>query len=120
MTRYPVPEARKLVPGEKLATTVNGRRILVVNVEGELAAVGNICAHQGGPIADGGIFDEFSARVIDGEAQEFIASRQNIVACPWHGWEYDLKTGQCLWNRKYRIATYKVETDPDGTVNVCM
>jgi nitrite reductase/ring-hydroxylating ferredoxin subunit len=28
--------------------------------------------------------------------------------CPWHGYEYDLKTGECIGNRKLKLKNYKV------------
>ena len=41
-----------------------------------------------------------------------------MIACPWHGWEYDLRTGECLWNPRYRVRVYAVEIKDDGTVTV--
>lgn len=121
MERFPVAEAANLGPGEKVVTQIRGRPVVIVNVDGELCALGGICAHQSGPLHKGGVFDEFQARVLDGgKVQEYIASKGTVLACPWHGWEYDVRTGKCLWNERYRVATYRVERSSDGQVVVVM
>lgn len=121
MERYIVPEARHLGPGEKVVVQLRGRPVVIVNVGGELYAIGGICAHQSGPLHMGRVFDEFQARVVDGgRVQEYIASKGTVLACPWHGWEYDARTGKCLWSERYRVATYRVERGPDGEVAVVM
>lgn len=53
---------------------VEGHDIAVFLVDGVVRAVGNQCLHTGGPLADG--------QVVDG-----------CVVCPWHGWVYDLASG---------------------------
>jgi nitrite reductase (NADH) small subunit len=58
-----------------LAVRVGDRRIAVFLVDGTVHAVDNQCLHTGGPLADG--------TVVDG-----------CVICPWHGWVYELATGQ--------------------------
>ncbi len=91
--------------------TVGNRKVVVVNMDGNLRAVGGVCAHQAGPVWMGGIFDDVRARVEDGQVVEYVARQRGVIACPWHGWEYELETGRCLWNSRYRIATYRVERD---------
>ena len=39
--------------------------------------------------------------------QKFSEERVNFV-CPWHGYEYDIKTGECAGNRKLRLRSYEV------------
>lgn len=117
MRRWPVPEANDLKPGEKILTKVMNRVIAIVNVDGELFSVGNVCGHQGGPVATGGLFDDVRAQVdSDGEVVEYVASPGSVISCPWHGWEYDVRTGECLWNKRFRIATFRVQRDEDGSV----
>jgi nitrite reductase (NADH) small subunit len=62
-----VNEAGEFPCGEKT--------ICVANVNGEISAMDNICLHRGGPLGQG---------VISG----------GKVVCPWHGWEWDPKTGE--------------------------
>ena len=47
----------------------------------------------------------------DGEVREYFADGVQVIACPWHGWEYDLATGEALWNRARRLRAAKVEVD---------
>ena len=55
--------------------TVEGRWIALFNVEGAYHALDALCLHQGGPLAEGTL------------------SSQCIVTCPWHGWQFDVRTG---------------------------
>jgi len=65
-------------PGNGLELTAAGRIIALFNVDGQFHAMDGICAHAGGPVAKG---------TLDG----------TIVTCPWHGWQYEVRTGQhCL------------------------
>src|SRR5918993_210697 len=54
---------------------VNGENICVANVEGKYYAIGSICTHEGGPLADGTL-----------EGYE--------VECPWHNSKFDVRTGE--------------------------
>jgi len=54
-----------------------GRRVAVFRVEGRLHALDGTCPHRGGPLGEG---------TLSG----------SVVACPWHGWRFDVRTGQCL------------------------
>jgi nitrite reductase (NADH) small subunit len=54
----------------------NGQEIALYNLEGEIYALENLCPHMGGPLGEGDIED-------------------SIVTCPWHGWQFDIKTGDC-------------------------
>jgi nitrite reductase (NADH) small subunit len=68
----------------------SGKTICVANVNGEISAMDNICLHRGGPLGQG---------VISG----------GKVVCPWHGWEWDPKTGQAGPGGKVAVYPVKVE-----------
>ena len=59
--------------------TVNGKEVLLFNLRGEISAIGNICLHKGGPLSEGKIAEKYEGAY--------------YVTCPWHGWEYNIKTG---------------------------
>ena len=64
------------IPSSQMkAAEVNGEKICVVNVEGKYYAIGNVCTHEGGPLADGTL-----------EGYD--------VECPWHGSKFDVRTGK--------------------------
>jgi nitrite reductase/ring-hydroxylating ferredoxin subunit len=100
---------------------VAGTEIGIYNVGGQLHAVRNVCADQGGPLCQGEVFDRIEADFNqDHTLHEYIKEQGALVACPWHGWEYDLVTGRCLWNPRFRVRVYPVEIASDGTVKVMM
>ena len=121
MPAYIVPEAKGLEPGQKVVVSVQGREIGIFNVAGRLHAVRNVCPDQSGPLCQGDIFGRIDAEVTpDRQLREVLLNDRPVIACPWHAWEYDLETGECLWNPRYRVKVYAVEVAPDGTVTVTM
>src|SRR5260370_41770743 len=89
--KYVVAAVEEIPPGQRKIVDVGGRSVGVFNVGGEFFAVLNRCPHQGGPLCKG----ETLGFLRPGEVGEFQYSRAGeIVRCPWHGWEYDLRTGQ--------------------------
>ncbi len=71
---------------------VKGRRIALANIEGRLFAIDNVCIHRGGPLGQG---------FLDGY----------LVQCPWHGWHYDMRTGECAFNSNAKLASYEVKVE---------
>lgn len=101
-----------------MMVTVSGREIGVYQVEGKLYAARNRCPHQGGPVCTGGLFEKIDAEVLpDRSIREFIAEGgKHVLACPYHGWEYDLRDGRCLWNKNFHLQTYAVRADEAGNI----
>lgn len=121
MPSYIVPEAKDLQPGQKVLVRVQGREIGIFNVAGRLHAVRNACADQSGPLCQGDIFGRIDSEITsDRRIREVLRNDRPVIACPWHAWEYDLETGECLWNPRYRVRVYPVAVAPDGTVTVTM
>ncbi len=121
MPSYIVPEAKDLQPGQKVLVRVQGREIGIFNVAGRLHAVRNVCPDQSGPLCQGDIFGRMDAEVTsDRRIREVLWNDRPVIACPWHAWEYDLETGECLWNPRYRVRVYPVAVTADGTVTVTM
>ena len=106
------------VPGDRaLIVDVDGREIGVFRVGEELFAVRNRCPHQGGPVAEGGVFPALRARHSPGEIEEYYDYDNPVVACPWHGWEFDLRSGSCLADPARRVAIYEVVVR-DGELSI--
>jgi len=80
-----VAEVTDLQPGKGKTVTAGDRELALFNVDGKFHCIGNSCPHRGGPLGEG---------VLDG----------NVVTCPWHGWRFDVTTGQSPL-----IPTAKVE-----------
>jgi nitrite reductase/ring-hydroxylating ferredoxin subunit len=110
MTRHVVATIDQIPPGERMLVTVNGREIGIFNVDGEYFAVGNRCPHNGASLCKGRIVGLVEAN----EPGSYQFSRKGeLVRCPWHGWEFDLRTGKsrCEPDRtKVRSYDLKVES----------
>jgi nitrite reductase/ring-hydroxylating ferredoxin subunit len=66
-----------------------GRVVALFNVEGEFHALDGVCPHAGGPLGEGVL-------------------RGNIVTCPWHGWQFDVTTGQHCLNANLKHQAFPV------------
>jgi 3-phenylpropionate/trans-cinnamate dioxygenase ferredoxin subunit len=74
---------------------IEGHRIALFNLDGEIYAIDNTCTHVGGPLSLG--------RVENDE-----------VECPWHGSRFDIKTGEVrMFPAKEDVATYHVRVTGD-------
>ncbi|MBT5877374.1 MAG: Rieske (2Fe-2S) protein [Candidatus Latescibacteria bacterium] len=119
MPRHIVANVDEIPPGERKVLEVDGRSIGVFNVDGEFYAIRNRCPHQGGPVCEGYLTGFLKARI----PGEYTYTRQGeILRCPWHGWEFDVKTGQSWIDpKKVRTRSYPahvssasaVQSDPD-------
>ena len=112
--RHVVARVDEVPEGERLIVEVGGRSIGVFNIDGEFFALRNRCPHLGGPLCEG----EILGLVHSSEPGDvrFDASRK-LLTCPWHGWEFDIKTGQSYFNPRLRARRYDVEVqqeDPAG------
>jgi nitrite reductase (NADH) small subunit len=117
----PVVRVDELLPGEKKVIELDGLVVGVFNVEGEWYALEGVCPHQGGPLCDGGTFRHLDARVTpERRIKKFFRSEaHNIVACPWHGYEFDIRTGECLVNPVYEVRTFPTHVE-DGMVHIVL
>jgi nitrite reductase/ring-hydroxylating ferredoxin subunit len=122
--RVVVCRAEELGPGERrIVVPFRGKAgIGVFNVDGEFHALRNICPHKQGPLCLGRVSYRIEAELPPsaGPLVDETRSRQTdqlILRCPWHVWEFDLKTGECLVDPKARVKTYPVVIE-DGCLVV--
>ena len=110
MARYVVATVDEIPPGGRKVVEVAGRSIGVFNVGGEFFALRNRCPHQGGPLCLGRL-GGFVTASAPGEYEYSRAGE--ILQCPWHGWEFDLRTGQSWFDpARTRVARYQVTVEP--------
>lgn len=111
MPKYVVATVDEIPPGERKIVEVGGRSLGVFNVAGEYYALRNSCPHEGGPLCVGPICGFVSSEM----PGEYHYSRQGeIVRCPWHGWEFDIKTGQSWFDpRRVRVRSYEITVEPE-------
>ncbi len=108
--------AAELPPGARVIAEVKGRSVGVFNVGGAITAVLNLCPHELAPVCLGRV----GGTTLPSAPGEWCWGREGeILACPWHGWEFDLTTGIALTDAKVRLRRYPVEVE-GGTVYVVM
>lgn len=64
----------------------------ICNIEGSIHALSGYCLHQGGPLGQGNI--------VDGR-----------VVCPWHAWEFDVRTGENVDDPFQCVAKFEVKVE---------
>lgn len=107
----------ELPPGERRIVEVEGRSIGVFNVDGDLRALTNVCPHQRAPLCEGELTGTTEADGVD----EVAWTRDGeVLRCPWHGWEFDVTTGESVFNpHRWSVTTYETDVleDPDAAAD---
>ena len=84
--------------GQPTLVDLDSTRIVLARVGHAVYACGDVCAHRGGPLSQGKLSG-------------------HRLACPWHGWMYDVRTGQCLFpGRGHAVPVYPARIDGDAVV----
>lgn len=94
----PIARASDCPPGSGHELLAGDRIIALFNVRGKFYALDGICPHQGGPLGKGCLTD-------------------GVVSCPWHGWRFDVRTGQHQASKTLVQPGYEVRVQ-DGVVEV--
>jgi nitrite reductase/ring-hydroxylating ferredoxin subunit len=96
--------------GARRFVMVGDREVGIVLWRGDFFAYENRCIHQGGPVCEGTVIGRVEVIVDEsGRAvgQRFDDDDPHLV-CPWHGVEYELRTGECVVDRRRRLRRYHV------------
>ena len=106
--RHVVCAAADLRPGERRLVQVRGRSIGLFNVDGRYYALHNGCPHKGGPLCEGRI----GGTTLPTREHEFVYGREGcILRCAWHGWEFDIRTGQCIGDPTVKARTFPTSVE---------
>ncbi|MGD1059835.1 MAG: Rieske (2Fe-2S) protein [Methanomassiliicoccales archaeon] len=103
MTKAKIGRQTDFPPGKLCGIDVNGKMVLVVTVDGKLCAVDGICTHMGGHLWEGKLIG-------------------NVVKCPRHGSEFDLRTGKVMkgpwvpFGKAHDLNSYQVGIEGDDVV----
>jgi len=110
MAKHVVAALGDIPSGTRKLTQVNGRSIVVFNLGGEFFALNNRCPHRGGSLFQGrqtGLVES------DGPGHYCYSRPGEIIRCPWHGWEFDIRTGQSWCDpSRVRARRYAVSVQP--------
>ena len=98
MARVWAIDLANLPPGTTARVTVDGMDVALFRRGGEGFAIGTECPHQGGSLCDG---------MVEGD----------IVICPLHGWEFDLRSGACMTMPGESVPRFTVTVE-DGAVHL--
>lgn len=107
-------------PGRKVIE-VDGVEVGVFRLGDEFFAYANHCPHMGGPACQGKMMPKVEEVIADDRTSKGMAfSKQQMnIVCPWHGYEFDMRTGIHAGNPKVRLRTIKVRVS-DGDVIVSL
>jgi nitrite reductase (NADH) small subunit len=92
--RVPVAMLSEIQPDSCRSVKANGLGVALCNVGGTIYALDNTCPHAGGPLGEGALKGE-------------------LVECPWHGWRYNVRTGERPENPDFKVACYPVQLEGD-------
>lgn len=115
--RFVVGPAASIPAGTvKVVHPEPGPGIGVFNVAGEFFALRNRCPHMDGPLCAGRIAGTSRAwRRDDGVPQLAWERHGELIVCPWHQWEFDIRTGRTAFPSRWRVRRYPVRVE-DGTL----
>ena len=115
--RFEVCPAAELGPGDRVITTLGGFSVGVFNIDGEYYALKNDCPHQRAPLCEGALT---GTTVSDTPGEYDWQHDGQIVQCPWHGWEFDVTTGESVFNpHRVKAKTFEATVEAsegDGAV----
>jgi nitrite reductase (NADH) small subunit len=97
---HTVARVENVAPGTARVVQAGDRRLALFNVDGTFYATQSECLHLRGPLGDG-------------ELEGFV------VTCPWHGWQYDVRTGENEFDRALVLETFATVVE-DGAVKVVL
>ena len=101
MTRHVIGPVDELPPGTRKFLTIDERPIAIFNIKGEFFGLLNRCPHQGAALCEGPLIG--LAQSSDPGEIEYTRLGE-ILRCPWHGWEFDIRTGQSYCDpKRFRV-----------------
>jgi nitrite reductase/ring-hydroxylating ferredoxin subunit len=110
MAEQLVGKASEFKDGDRRIIFVGDREIGLFRHEGQFFAYSNYCLHQGGPACEGLTIAKVEEHIMPDKTSRglyFSESEMHFV-CPWHGYEYDMLTGECVADRKLKLRKYPV------------
>ena len=84
-------------PGTGKVVEAGGKAIALFNCDGAFYAIENTSRHRGGPLGEGMVSNK-------------------TVTCPWHGWEYDVTSGECQMDRSIKVQRFDVKVQGDDVL----
>lgn len=120
MAKFMVANVAELGPGERIVVELEGRSVGVFNVDGEYFALLDQCPHAGAALCSFGKL--FGKSTAEGPDTAITYERSRSIRCPWHQWEFDIRTGESFYDpanarvRKYTVEV--VEGSPEAVIDL--
>jgi 3-phenylpropionate/trans-cinnamate dioxygenase ferredoxin subunit len=112
--RYVVARSSDIPDGERILVQIKGRSVGVFNVQGRFFALLNRCPHHGGELCRGEVLNH----VDSSQPGEYLFDPdKKLIACPWHGWEFDMITGES-WFDPLRTKARPFSVDLEAGADV--
>lgn len=108
-SRYVVGLARELADGEHMIVVVNNRSIGIYNLKGKFYGLLNHCPHRGAELCKG----RLQSDIVSPRPGEYsYDATERMLVCPWHGWEFDIPTGQSYFDPKgVRARPFEIDVE---------
>ena len=108
-SRHVVARTDEIADGASKLVNVEGRAIAIFNNKGEFFAIANRCPHEGADLCKGKIVALIES---DEPGVVRISRHGELVRCPWHGWEFDIRTGKSYCDpARTRVKIYDVAVE---------
>lgn len=115
---YRVCDAADLPEGQRVIAQAGDIEIGVFNVKGRYLAYENRCMHQGGPVCRGRLLGRWEEQL--SPEKKVTGGRHSPteidIVCPWHGWEYDVFTGEHIADPAIRLRRIEIIVDGGALV----
>jgi nitrite reductase/ring-hydroxylating ferredoxin subunit len=113
-SRHVVAKVDEIALGARKIVTVKGREIGIFNVGESFFGLINRCPHQGAPLCRG----EIVSRLVAPSPGDYRLTRPGeMLRCPWHCWEFDIRTGQSLCDpNSVQARAFDVVVEPGKTL----
>lgn len=98
-----------IAPGSMRLVQVGATPVLLLrDVHGQFHALRNSCAHMGAQLSDGRFQTKMDS---DSDGSYWVSDCDQVIRCPWHGYEFDISSGQCAGDGRVRVKAYQVTTE---------
>lgn len=116
-TRHVLAAAADVTPGTNMEVVVEGRSYALINDQGRLYMMRNVCPHHGAPLC----FGRVQGHMLPSEPHTYEwsgdAEEHRVVTCPWHGYKFRLTDGKSTAEPdRMRVRTYEVSVEGDDIV----
>jgi len=107
--RFEICPAEEFDPGERRIATLDGFSVGIFNLDGEYYAMKNDCPHQRAPLCEGKLGGTTES---DRPGEYDWVKPGQVVRCPWHGWEFDITSGESVFNpHKVKAKTFEARVE---------